>query len=36
MLYKAKIPVRSDIHTKDVTTLYGHKVEFLNIQPGGT
>ena len=35
MMYKAKVAVGSDIHTKHSTQIEGH-VEFLNVKPGGT
>ena len=35
MLYKAKVAVCSDIHTK-LWTQSERRVEFLNIKPGGT
>ena len=35
MMYKAKVAVSSDIHTKHSTRSERH-VEFLNIKPGGT
>jgi len=36
MLYKEKISVCSQIHTKHINTLCGQNVELLNVQPGGT
>jgi hypothetical protein len=36
MFYKAKVAVRSEIHTKHINTLCGHHVEFFNVKPGGT
>jgi hypothetical protein len=36
MLYKAKVPVCSEIHTKQINALCGHNVEFLFVEPGGT
>jgi hypothetical protein len=36
MLYSEIIAVCSQIHTKHINTLYGQKVELLNVQPGGT
>ena len=35
MLYKAKVAVCFDIHTKH-STQSEHLVEFLNVKPGGT
>ena len=35
MLYKAKVAVCSDIHTKH-SMQSEHHVEFLNVKPGGT
>ena len=35
MMYKAKVAVCSDIHTKPSTQSTRH-VEFLNVKPGGT
>ena len=35
MVYKAKVAVCSEIHTKRSTQSEGH-VEFLKVQPGGT
>ena len=35
MMYKAKVAVCSDIHTKH-TAQSEHHAEFLNVQPGGT
>ena len=35
MLYKAKVAVCSDIHTKH-STQSQRLVEFLNVNPGGT
>ena len=35
MMYKAKVAVSSDIHTKH-SNLREHHVEFLNVKPGGT
>ena len=32
MLYRAIIAVCSEIHTKHINTLYGQKVEFLNVK----
>jgi hypothetical protein len=34
MLYKAKVDVCSEIHTKH-STQSDHCVEFLNVKPGG-
>ena len=36
MLYKAKVPVCSEIRTKQINTLFGHNVEFLLVELGGT
>jgi len=36
MLYREIIAVCSEIRTKYINTLYGEKVEFLNVKPGGT
>jgi hypothetical protein len=33
MLYKTKVPICSEIHTKHINTTCGHKVEVLNIKP---
>ena len=35
MMYKAKVAVCSDIHTKHSTQSEPH-VEFFNVKPGGT
>ena len=35
MMYKVKVAVYSDIHTKHPTQSK-HHVEFLNVKPGGT
>jgi hypothetical protein len=35
MMYKAKVPVCSDIRTEHLTQSE-HNVEFLNVKPGGT
>jgi hypothetical protein len=35
MMYKAKVAVSSDIHTKH-SKLSENYVQFLNIKPGGT
>ena len=35
MMYKAKVAVCPDIHTKH-STQRDHHVEFLNVKPGGT
>jgi len=35
MTYAAKVVVRSQIHTKH-STQSEHRVEFLNVKPGGT
>ena len=34
-MYKAEVAVCSEIHTKD-STQSEHRVEFLNVKPGGT
>ena len=36
MLYREKIAVCSQIHTKHINTLRGQNVELLNVKPGGT
>jgi hypothetical protein len=36
MLYRGIMPVCSEIHTKQINTLCGKKVEFVNVKPGGT
>jgi hypothetical protein len=36
MLYRKIIAVCSQIHTKHINTLCGHKVELLNVKSGGT
>jgi hypothetical protein len=36
MLYREKIAVCSEIHTKHINTLCGRNVELLNVKPGGT
>jgi hypothetical protein len=36
MLYREIIALCSEIHTKNVNTLCGQKVEFLNAKVGGT
>jgi hypothetical protein len=36
MLYREIIAVCSEIHTKHMNTLCGLKVEFVNVEPGGT
>jgi hypothetical protein len=36
MLYREKIAVCSEIHTKHINTLCGQNVEFVNVKPGGT
>jgi len=36
MLYREIIAVCSEIHTKYIHTLYGQKVELLNVKPGDT
>jgi len=35
MLYRKKIAVCSQIHTKHINTLCGQNVEFLNVKAGG-
>jgi hypothetical protein len=35
MLYREKVAVCSEIHTKHINTLCGQKVELLNVKPGG-
>ena len=35
MIYEAKVAVCSDIRTKH-TTQGEHRVEFMNVKPGGT
>ena len=35
MMYKAKVAVCSEIHTKP-STQNEHREEFLNVKPGGT
>jgi len=35
MLYREKIAVCSQIHTKHVNTLCGQNVELLSVKPGG-
>jgi len=35
MMYKANVAVRSEIRTKQ-STQSEHRVEFLNVKPGGT
>jgi hypothetical protein len=35
MLYSEIIAVCSEIHTKDINTLCGQNVEFVNVKPGG-
>jgi len=36
MLYREIIAVCSQIHTKHINTLYGKKVEFVNVTADGT
>jgi hypothetical protein len=36
MLYREIIAASSEIHTKQINTLCGQNVEFLNAKPGGT
>ena len=36
MLYREIIAVCSEIHTEHISTMCGHKVEFLNYKYGGT
>jgi hypothetical protein len=36
MLYREKIAVCSEIHTKHINTLCGQNVEFVNVKSGGT
>jgi len=36
MLYREIIAVCSEIHTKQINTFCGQKVEFVNVKPGGT
>jgi len=36
MLYREKIAVCSEIHTKHIITLCGQNVELFNVTPGGT
>ena len=36
MLYREIIAVCSEIRTKHINTLWGQKVELLNVKPGGT
>jgi hypothetical protein len=36
VLYKERIVVYSEIHTKHINTLCGQNVEFASIKPGGT
>jgi hypothetical protein len=36
MLYSEIIAVCSQIHTKDINTLCGQNVEFVNVKRGGT
>jgi len=36
MLYREIIAVCSQKHTKHINTLCGPKVEFVNVEPGGT
>ena len=34
MLYREIIAVCSEIHTKHINTLFGQKVELLDVKPG--
>jgi hypothetical protein len=36
MLYREIIAVYSEIHTEHINALFGQKVEFVNVKPGGT
>jgi hypothetical protein len=36
MLYREKIAVCAQIHTKQINTLCGQNVDLLNVKPGGT
>jgi len=36
MLYREIIAVCSEILTEHINTLWGQKVDFLNVKPGGT
>jgi hypothetical protein len=36
MLYTAKVAVCSDSDTEHINALFGHNVEFLSVEPGGT
>jgi hypothetical protein len=36
MLYRAEVPVCFEIHTKQIKALFGHDVEFLLVEQGGT
>jgi hypothetical protein len=36
MLYSEMVAVCSHIHTKDINTLCGQNVEFVNVKPVGT
>jgi hypothetical protein len=36
MMYRKINAVCSQIYTKHINTLYGQKVELLNVKPGGT
>ena len=36
MLYRERIAVCSEIHTKHINKLCGQKVELLNVKTGGT
>ena len=36
MLYREKIAVCSQIHTKHINTLCGQSVQLLNVKKGGT
>jgi hypothetical protein len=35
-MYRAKVPVCSEIRTKQINALFGHDVEFLLVELGGT
>ena len=35
MLYREKIAVYSEVHTKYINTLCGQNVELLNVKPAG-
>ena len=36
MMYREKVAVCSEIHTKQSTQCEQHHVEFLNVKPSGT